>query len=80
MVEKTDSDKTKNPDWLGNRIKLLKASILTGDREQAVIVVQQLASQYSEESAEELYDSAIQYLNEAGKKPRAWWFWSLFDK
>ena len=78
MVERMDE--LKDPDWLGNRIKLVKAAILTGDREQAEVVVQQLASYCGEEGAEQLYDSAVQFLDEAGRKPRAWWFWSLFDR
>ena len=78
MVEKTDQ--IKNPDWLGNRIKLVKASILTGDREQAENVASQLADYCGEQGAEQLYDSAVQFLSEAGKRPRAWWFLSLIRK
>ena len=71
---------SQNPDWLGNRIKLIKASILTGDREQAEIVAQQLADYCGEQGAEQLYESAVLLLNEAGRKPRAWWFWSLIGR
>ena len=75
-----EQEPSKDPDWLGNRIKIVKASILTSDREQAEIVVKQLVEYCGEEGAEQLYDASVQFLQEAGRKPRPWWFPSLLQK
>ena len=69
-----------NPDWLGNQLKLIKASVLNGDKEQAEIVVQQLVNTYGESGTEKLYTSAVQLLREERKIPNAWWFGSLLGK